>query len=260
MQITYGPRGISVSLTDEAPSRLVPDPSAHQVKPRRYYVYAHLDDKGVPFYIGKGTGDRAWGTGRHLTWQRHVTNNLHGIFAVRILKDNLSQSDALTLEEAWLAQEVATLVNVQNLAAPMDFAANERFRALTTANDRVIAAARLAEKTDLERAISLYQEALANVSTYAPFTSDATVVGAAYASWRQEHGISGEIRILDRLTMLFIKAGRAADAQSTMTSYFSLYPGDTAPVTAEKIRQRVAKAMVRTRQPKATIKLPEIGM
>ena len=106
----------------------------------------------------------------------------------------------------------------------------------------MVAAAKFAETIDRVRAITLYQEALVNLGPYATLTTDAGIVGENFAKHRQQHGISGDLRILDRLTLLLIKEGRVAEAQCTMTSYFSLYRGDPALVAAEKIRQRVAKA------------------
>jgi hypothetical protein len=44
---------ISAGIEDAAPPS--PAPDADQVRPRRSYVYAHLDSKGKIFYIGKAT-------------------------------------------------------------------------------------------------------------------------------------------------------------------------------------------------------------
>ena len=57
--------GIELSLhDDEIPGLLEPAADADQKHPRRYYVYAHLDSSGQIFYVGKGTGRRAWSTDR----------------------------------------------------------------------------------------------------------------------------------------------------------------------------------------------------
>ena len=46
-------------------------------KCREFYVYAHRDNKGAIFYIGKGTGKRAWSQDRHPVWHRYVKERLN---------------------------------------------------------------------------------------------------------------------------------------------------------------------------------------
>jgi len=60
----------------------------------QYYVYGHFTpNTNVPFYIGKGTGNRAWRKqNRNVLWYDIV--NKHG-YEVKILHDNLSESCAL---------------------------------------------------------------------------------------------------------------------------------------------------------------------
>lgn len=74
---------------------------ASQVKKKAndFYVYLHLRaDDGVPFYVGKGRNNRAWFKhGRNSHWN-HIVEK-HGLI-VEILKDSMSESDALEFEKA----------------------------------------------------------------------------------------------------------------------------------------------------------------
>lgn len=63
-----------------------------------FYVYFHYrKDDGKLFYIGKGNGNRAYNTTRrNIYWKRVVEKHGH---IVKIVQDNLSESDAYELEE-----------------------------------------------------------------------------------------------------------------------------------------------------------------
>lgn len=80
----------------------------------RFYVYIHRrETNNSVFYVGKGTGSRAWHThDRNLYWKN--TKNKHGSI-VEIVYDNLSEKAALELEKdliAGLLEIGATLCNL----------------------------------------------------------------------------------------------------------------------------------------------------
>lgn len=76
------------------------------------YVYGHYKaDTGELFYVGKGTGNRAWNkSGRNRHWKFVV--NKHG-FNVKILYDNLTDEEAFAKEKELIAETgVNNLTNV----------------------------------------------------------------------------------------------------------------------------------------------------
>lgn len=62
------------------------------------YVHRHADDEEI-FYVGKGTGNRAWSRANRNRWWKFVASK-HG-FCVEIVQSGLSEYDAHTLE-IWL--------------------------------------------------------------------------------------------------------------------------------------------------------------
>lgn len=67
---------------------------------RGYYVYLHKSTKsGEVFYVGKGSGNRAWETqSRNQDWKDRVSE-IGGEWEVEIYKDDLSEIEAFNLEE-----------------------------------------------------------------------------------------------------------------------------------------------------------------
>lgn len=234
--------GISLRIGDSELPRLEPSANASQVDPRRHYVYAHYDEKGTPFYIGKGVARRAWDDSRHPLWHRYVERHLGGKYDVRILMDDLSPEQAEEFENEWIAQESGTLVNWINFGRKTDFEALETYHARRNANRELIAATRPLEKSDPERAISAYYQAIASIAAYASLKTEGGLIGRLLDEERQELGYSGELEALDRLTLCLTRLGRGTEAQSAAEKYFSEYRADRSLRLAESITKRVAKA------------------
>ena len=215
--------GIELSLhDDELPGLLEPAADADQIHPRRYYVYAHLDSSGQIFYVGKGTGRRAWSTDRHPLWVRYAEKHLNGEYQVRILRDNLSAEDVEEVEAEWIAQCADTVVNWINMGRKTDFDALDRRYSLRAANLSLIQQARAIEKQDIDKAASMYIQAIEAIQAYAFITYEKGLVGQLLEEEAAELGVSGEINALDRLTICLVKIGRAGEAAKYTENYFSL--------------------------------------
>ena len=82
----------------------------------KFYVYEHATEGGEVFYVGKGTGDRAWQkTGRSSYWNNVARK--HGR-VVHIVRDGLSELEAFDIEKCLIARHgrrdegEGTLVNL----------------------------------------------------------------------------------------------------------------------------------------------------
>jgi len=72
----------------------------------KFYVYAHYDNTGRVFYIGKGIGNRSckFHKGdRSDYWYRHVAKYCPNGPTVQIWAGNLSEEAALAMEKDWIA-------------------------------------------------------------------------------------------------------------------------------------------------------------
>ncbi len=222
--------GITVAVGEHVSNRRVRNPAADQSQPKRNYVYAHLDESGTPFYVGKGIDRRAWTDDRHPLWHRYVEKHLNGKYSVAILEDDLTPDQA------------ETLVNWINMSRPTDFKASTRYHVLRNANLAMFAEAKGKEKTNPEVAVLLYQQALHKLVDYASIQPDLGLVGKLIDDDITEYGLRGELQILDRLTLCLVRLGRGIEAKEAMTAYFAAYRRDAQLAGAQKIEQRVTKS------------------
>lgn len=67
-----------------------------------FFVYLHRAlDSGDPFYVGKGSGDRAHSTeGRSRFWMNYVKK--HGPYSVELLESELTEEQAYSIEEMYV--------------------------------------------------------------------------------------------------------------------------------------------------------------
>ena len=240
--------GIELSVHEGVvPKPLQPSPDANQEKPRRSYAYAHMDSSGKIFYVGKGTGRRAWSTDRDPLWCRYVKKHLGGIYQVRILQDDLSTGEAEEVEAAWIAQCSGDLVNWINMGRATDFQALENYHKLRNANRALIQRARAVEKHDLELAVKMCVQAIEAIAAYALVNSEKGLVGQLLSEESNELGRSGEIEALDRLTICLIKLERPTEAKQHANNYFALYRRDLQLAASGRIAKRIEKALARER-------------
>lgn len=235
-----GSQGISIIASEDEPGKLLPSQSADQESPRRFYVYGHYDSAGVPFYIGKGTGRRAWSVHkRHFLWKRYVTHRLDGEYSIKILHDDLDEDEAEFLESAWIAQETSTLVNWVNLGRKTDFEACDEHWRLKKANQARIDKAKSLEKEDLETAVALYKQTIQSIAEYASIQTEKGLIGELLQEERIENGVNGEIVAINRLTLCLCRLGRMGEAREEAERYFNNYRRDVELKQAQAVLKRV---------------------
>lgn len=201
---------------------------------REFYVYAHRDAEGAIFYIGKGTGRRAWSQERHSVWHRYVKERLNGSYSVEILKKELTETEAEAREGALIVQFGRQLVNWQNSGRGFDYAALEQYHALRGANLVFIASTRSLEDSDLNTAVDRYRQALINLREY----EDLVVETGIVAELSRDLKI-GDLNILDRLTLCLVRSGRSVEARAEVERYFDDFPSARITRKGRRILKRV---------------------
>jgi hypothetical protein len=231
---------ITASLDPFDPEeRLQRNPATDQARPKNCYVYAHLTKADVPFYIGKGKGRRAWDGDRHYFWHRYVQKRLKGEYSVVILDDGIPEDRVDAVESDWIAQEAETLVNWINAGRKTDFDAIALFHRLRGENRARLQAGRDVEDADIDEAIRLYRGCVDAVYAYASIQYEGGLLGELIDEEREEFGMSGDIYMIDRLTVALKKAKRIDEARDAASRYFAKYKRDLDHSVATNIRKRL---------------------
>ena len=234
---------IVYGMRKEKIESMLRDASPNQDNPKDVYVYGHFDQHGALFYVGKGTGKRAWSKNRHPLWHRYVNDHLNGKYSIRILIDGLSAEDAENLEFGLIALHGEHLVNWINPGRRTNYAMLEKYYELRDANRQLIEKTRMIEKTDIELAIRNYETAIKNISKYAFMNFESGLVGQLLQEENDELGRRGEIAALDRLTLCLIKVGRVHEAAEHAKSYFEQYKRDAGTKSGRRIKKRIDRAL-----------------
>jgi hypothetical protein len=204
---------------------------------REFYVYLHRAPDGVAFYVGKGRGRRAWSKARTAVWRRYVDERLHGRYTVETHRDALTHAEALALEAELVATHGARLVNWVNPSRDFDVELRERAALLRTETLGRVGTARFLEEAAPEEALRRYRLALDDVRVYCRWPVERGLLGELQGPDRQ-----GEPLVLDRLTRLLERLGRAREILAVAADYFVEFPDATRTPAGARVRRRCERA------------------
>lgn len=200
------------------------------------YVYVHEDEHGGIFYVGKGTGRRAWARNRHPIWEKYVSERLGGSYRIRIIRDGMTDDEAAAFEEELIERYGERLVNWINPGRQFDYQALQQFHAARDANRQFVADTRPFEVDRPQEAINRYYLALAALRKYEALVLERGLVAelGGRPNW-------GDPEILDRLTLCLVRMGKAEEAAKVAADYFRDFPGATGMKFGKRIAARISR-------------------
>ena len=230
---------------------------------RDFYVYVHKDKDGKVFYVGKGTGRRAWSKSRHPLWQMYVEDRLGGAYEVEIVKSGLTEHEAESAEAEFMEQYPGQLVNWEQGVMRIEICANPKEGTITiggpgTSHDRsyfdaldkfhqmrngsllAVGRERENEKVDPDGAIVRYRDAINRLVDYVQVCpQELGLKGELMGQWIP---LGVDLEPLDRLTMLLLRQKRFSELIKEVDSLFEKFPGIKECTVAARIWKRREKA------------------
>lgn len=206
------------SQPSEAPIEINQEPTGTG----KFYVYVHRDPSGQIFYVGKGTGRRAWSHRRHPVWHKYVDERCRGSYTVQIVSYHEESNEAEEAEDRLTSRYGKQLVNWINTGRQFDYPALERFHAARSANRIFVAETKLLESTNIEQAVARYKQAMLRMYEYESITLERGLI-AELSSDCYQCG-SGGINILDRLTLCLYRLGRGRELDEAVNDFLSRFP------------------------------------
>ena len=209
-------------------------------KPGRFYVYFHKDKDGTVFYVGKGTGDRAHSNDRPPEWFEYLDKKSDGKFSVEIVRDGISEEDALEIEDTVMKMYSGTIVNRVNPYAPTD---STKFRAYCEAQRHFGETLKLATEfkkaKEFDKAIQKYEAAYAHhLDIIRNADYDLSVRKELKSSAFTYHPSSA---LADGYSMVLAKAGRNRELVAFAERYFRDYAAPYNKVE-DTLKRRMEKA------------------
>jgi hypothetical protein len=211
--ITFGP---TPSATEIAAEHVPPGSG-------RWYVYCHRDCAGRIFYIGKGTGNRAWSKERHPIWHQYVEARSESKFTVQIVSYHETSDEAEGVEQSFIARYGAQLVNWINVGRDTDFAACDRYWAAKKANQKFVADTKAFETSDPSQAVERYRQAMAAMYDYSAIVLERGLVAELKAEIFRS---GGDDNILDRLTLCLFRLERYEELNAALADYLERFPSE----------------------------------
>lgn len=229
---------------------------------KRWYIYAHKDTAGNVFYVGKGTGRRAWadrtgtgdgiGSARHESWYWYVDKHLKNEYSVEILQDGLTEDEAFDAEINQMGQyDPDTLINWGNLHARFvgptqkDYAEAQE---LARQAKQLCRDLQGYKTDDASAVVGLLVQVLALVYEYAPVLHSLQRTGLVRKIQLEMHGeqqMKGEIAVIDRLSFWMKKTGQLNEAGEIVKEYFETFPNDLRYSEVAAIQKRLAKHWIK---------------
>ncbi len=213
------------------------------MKRKNFYVYGHFDKNGNIFYVGKGTERRAWSKDRHSVWVYYVEKCLLNEYTVEIIKNELTESEALLMEKKLISQYGKELINWQNDGRGFNREILDKYWELRNKNKALIEGSKLLEKTNIEKSIDEYRKVILATSEYFSLDWEEDCLVKRISDMMDNeivgHGKKGEIDAIDRLSILLCKIGKKDEAKSEVINYFIKFPYDKTYKKYERIMKRI---------------------